>query len=95
MNIPKKFKLGGFTWTVVMRKRLKGKYGDCDLKNLRIHILDSLAPEMKEQTFCHELTHAIWFAMGKDQETHNEEAIDGFAMFLHQYFNTAEYETAV
>lgn len=89
--IPKTFTLGGIKWKVVQRKRLKGVYGLCDLKKQQIQILEGQAPEMKMWTFYHELTHAILFAMGKDQEVHNEEFIDGFATFLSQFMATAEF----
>lgn len=90
MFIPSEFTLGGLTWKVVMRKRLKGVYGLCDLKKQKIFILDTLPIELKEQTFCHELTHAIQYAMGMHEESHNETYTDAFAMFLHQYLNTAK-----
>ena len=84
MLIPNEFQLGGLKWKVVRRKRLPGKYGDCNLRKQEIQILDSLTQEVKEQTFCHEAIHAILFAMGKDQEKHEEEYVDAFAMYLHQ-----------
>lgn len=90
MHIPNEFQLGGLKWKVVRRKRLPGKYGDCNLAKQEIQILDSLAQEVKEQTFCHELVHAIKFAMGIDQEQHVEQEVDAFAMYLHQYMNTAK-----
>ena len=90
MIIPTQFSLGGFTWKVVRRKRLKGKYGDCNLAKREIQILDTIDDELKEQTFLHELTHAIYFAMGVNQDDHNEQHIDAFAMYLHQYMKTAK-----
>lgn len=88
MDIPNEFTLGGLKWKVVRRKRLKDKYGDCDLQNQTIRILDTLPQELKEQTFCHELVHAIKYAMGKTD--HNEEDTDIFATFLHQYLTSAK-----
>ena len=90
MLIPSSFELGGFKWKVVRRKRLKDKYGDCNLAKLEIQILDTLEQELKEQTFLHELTHAIQFAMGIEQANHNEQFTDAFAMYLHQYMKTAK-----
>lgn len=90
MQIPSEFQLGGLTWKVRRMKRLPGRYGDCNLGKKTIQILDTLDEDLKEQTFCHELTHAIYFAMGKNQEDHPEEFIDGFAMFLHQFLTTAK-----
>lgn len=90
--IPSSFELGGFTWTVVRVKRLKGKYGDCDISKCKIRILDTLPEQVKEQTFCHELQHAMEMAMGKHSDDHDEEDIDKRAVFLHQYLKTAKYE---
>ena len=90
MNIPASFKLGGLTWKVVWRKRLKGKYGECVLEKQIIHILEGLPPELTEQTFLHELCHAIHYAMGKNE--HDEEFIDAFATMLHQALTSMQYE---
>lgn len=90
MIIPSEFQLGGMTWKVVKRKRLKGRYGECDLKKLQIQILDTIPQELKEQTFCHELVHAIKIAMGSNTDDHNEQEIDAFATYLHQYLTSAK-----
>lgn len=42
--------------------------------------------QMTQQTFFHELVHAILFAMGKT--AHDEEFTDIFGAFLHQYDKT-------
>jgi hypothetical protein len=76
----------------VKRRRLKGRYGDCDLARSQIQLLSSVDPVIQAQTFCHELGHAISFAMGIDAENHNEQNIDAWATFLHQFMTTAEYE---
>jgi hypothetical protein len=39
-----------------------------------------------EQTFSHELVHAIMFAMGHTQ--HDEVFVDAFGALLHQYERT-------
>jgi hypothetical protein len=91
MKIPTSFKLGGLTWKVVLRKRLPGKYGECDLAKTTIYVRNNISQELMEQTFCHELAHAIQFAMGILQENHNEQEIDAFATFLHQFLTSAEY----
>lgn len=90
MNIPTQFQLGGFTWTVKRVKRLKDKYGDCSLDKQTMRILDTVSPQLKEQTFCHELVHAIKFSMG--EQDHDEVHTDAFATLLHQFLTTAKYE---
>lgn len=92
MKIPTSFELGGIVWKVRMMKRLKGRYGDCNLKNQTIQILSTAPQQIQEWTFCHELGHAIKFAQGIDQEQHVEQDIDAFATFLHQFMNTAVYK---
>jgi len=42
--------------------------------------------QMTQQTFYHELVHAIMFAMGKTN--HDEEYTDAFGSLLHQYERT-------
>lgn len=44
---------------------------------------------VKEQTYLHEVVHAILFTMG-DAGPHDEKFVDGFASLLHQYINTAK-----
>ena len=92
MNIPTEFYLGGIKWTVKRVKRLKGAYGDCNTTTATIRIRDDgqTDPLLIEQTFCHELTHAIQIAMGKPGDEHDEKFTDAFATFLHQYLNTAK-----
>ncbi len=92
MEIPSSFVLGGLTWKVRFVKRLPGKYGDCDLAKQVITIKSTISKELQEQTFCHELVHAILFARGILQENHDEQETDAFATFLHQFFTTAQYD---
>lgn len=75
---------------LVKKFQEKDLCGDCDIKTKTIRVLATLDEEVKEQTFCHELVHAIKFSMGKEEANHNEEDTDGFAMYLHQYLNTAK-----
>jgi hypothetical protein len=71
-------------------KRLKGKWGDTNILKQEIRILDTLPQEVKEQTFCHELMHAIEIALGHNPDDHDEIAVDARAMYLHQYLNSAK-----
>ncbi len=90
MRIPKQFDLGGTHWTVEQTTPLMGAMGATFPGEAKVQILSTLDKQIKEQTFCHELTHAILFAMGKPSTEHDEVFIDGFATFLHQFFKTAK-----
>ena len=89
MRIPKSFELGGTTWTVTQVKNLDN-LGVCQRDVNTILIRENAPRSIKEQTFCHELTHAIKFTLGEDN--HDEQKVDVFATFLHQFLNTARYK---
>lgn len=48
-----------------------------------ISLRKELTKQTKEQTFCHELVHAIKFTMG--QTEHSEQEVDAFGYLLHQF----------
>ena len=83
MKIPKQFNLGAITWTVEEKDPLMGSMGATYVGQGKVELLKSMPPQIKKQTYCHELVHCIMFAMGKP--THDEEFVDAFATFLHQY----------
>lgn len=82
MKIPKKFTLGAVEWSVE-EQPLFENMGRCALTKATIFLDNSLATNVKKQTFCHELVHAFLFAMGIME--HDERLVDGMAVFLHQY----------
>ena len=88
MRIPRQFQLGGTTWEVVQSVPIPNAMGACFTSDAQILIQKDLKKQSKEQTFCHEIVHAILFAMGKT--THDEEFVDGFGTLLHQYLNSAK-----
>lgn len=90
MKIPKQFELGAITWKVVQQDNLLGAYGATYSGKGIIELVSDLPKQIKEQTYCHELVHAILFSMGKQQADHDEQFVDGFATFLHQALNTAK-----
>jgi len=65
-------------------------YGRTILEKLTIEIQEDLPRDLKEQTFMHELLHAICYAQGKTTDLHNEQEIDSCSMFLHQFLKTAK-----
>lgn len=93
MKIPKSFQLGGTTWSVEHTGHIPDALGETHMARAKILLNDSggFCKDQREQTFCHELVHAILFAMGKGQTApHDEEFVDVFGTFLHQYLKTAK-----
>lgn len=86
MKIPNQFQLGGIVWKVRQLDILPGLMGQCDMQKAEIHLLKTLPKQVKEQTFLHELIHALLFATGKTE--HDEVVVDGLAVFLHQFLNS-------
>ena len=49
-----------------------------------------ISESKKKQIFLHELTHAILFAMGKDELNDDESFVNTFSSFLLEAINTME-----
>ena len=92
MNIPATFQLLGRTWTVTQdSQETKHKHlmGECQNNRNTIKLTKGLEGEdfpqdEVEQTFFHELTHAVLFTMGKNKLNEDEKFVDVFAGLLHQ-----------
>lgn len=89
-RIPSQFDLGGITWTVEQLETIPGCMGLTDPTKFKVLLLKELGPQAKFQTFLHELAHCIMFAMGKTNEQHDEQFVDGFATFFFQYLKSAK-----
>ena len=86
MKIPKKFQLGGTTWTVeYVTEEQEKEWGRCYFKESRIVLKNTLKGDALEATFLHELVHAMYYHQGKN--SHNEKDVDTLAHLLHQYLN--------
>lgn len=95
MKIPKRVKIGGFWWTIKLDKNVafEGQvYGSTHFPSQTI-FLDPRLPQQKlEQTFIHELLHAINWQYGVAKildkpDGHNdleEIAVAGISMGLYQ-----------
>jgi Zn-dependent peptidase ImmA (M78 family) len=81
------FNLAGSKWHVNYLCHME-EMGKCDPERQVIHIRMDMNKQTTEQTFYHELVHAILFTMGK--LNHDEEFVDTFGAFLHQYQITKE-----
>ncbi len=87
MIIPNSFTLAGMKWKVKYEE-IAGEHGRTDLTKYVITIHPKYPQPIMEQTFCHELVHAIKFTMG-DSGPHDEKEVDAFGYLLHQYLVTA------
>lgn len=76
------FNLAGSKWVVTYLPHME-ELGKCDPEKQTIFIRMDMNKQTTEQTFYHELVHAIMFTMGK--LNHDEEFVDTFGAFLHQY----------
>lgn len=96
MGIPKKFKVGGVDY-IVKQVEHCGNYdnfgfcrpqGIIEIANQAggYEVLDS----KKRQTFLHEITHAILFAMGKEELNEDESFMNTFSSFLNEAISTME-----
>ena len=95
-NIPKKLKVGGVDY-IVKQVEHCGNYdyfGFCRPQGI-IEIANQaggyeVSESKKKQTFLHELTHAILFAMGKEELNDDESFVNTFSSFLLEAINTME-----
>lgn len=93
-RIPKRFHLMGHTITVKLIPRTRWKAGkNCvgyfDPASLTIAVCSSIAPTAQEQTFWHEVTHALFFALNSDLYE-DEQLVDQLGGLLHQVISSME-----
>ena len=96
INIPKKFRVGGVDYIV---KQVEHCGTNDDFGFWRPQGIIEIANQAggyevsdskKRQTFLHELTHAILFAMGKEKLNEDESFVNIFSSFLNEAINTME-----
>ena len=83
MKIPSSFTLGAVIWKVVVIEHSPDNQGHTDSRTATILIEKNPNKRVMEQTFMHELNHAIKFSTGKTE--HDEGVNDAEAVFWHQY----------
>lgn len=95
-KIPKKFKVGGVDY-IVKQVEHCGDYdnfGFCRPQGI-IEIANQaggykVPDSKKNQTFLHELTHAILFTMRKDELNDDESFVNTFSSLLNEAISTME-----
>jgi hypothetical protein len=87
--IPKRFELGGRTWTVELTANCPGEddktYGLCEPVECRIYIKAGMSQDATQHTFYHELCHALCFTLGWDKLNDDEGKIDALGSLLYQF----------
>ena len=67
MKIPKKLKIGGFTWNVKLESSTtseQGLFGATHFPSQTIYIQPDITPQKQEHTLIHEVLHAIFWQNG-------------------------------
>lgn len=95
MKIPKKISIGGQEIEIKFFPNLEGTLGKCCLANGLIRIaetFDGLAqsPTSIENTYWHEVIHAILDTMGETELSGNEKFVCTFAGFLTECIHSME-----
>ena len=90
MKLPEEIKVCGINYKVELVEFIdvageRNYQGMCHFDQTKIEILSSLSVQRKEQTFIHELTHAIFYEAGYDEQ--DEDMINRVGIALHQVLN--------
>lgn len=92
--IPRKFSLMGVTYKVkvvpVKDWPDDETIGFCNLEEHVVSIFGGMSDVEKQQTFCHELVHAILDRMGEHDLNGNEKFVDVFGSLLHQAWSSCK-----
>lgn len=93
-RIPKSFKVMGHTITVRRIPKSRWKAGkNCvgyfDPASLTIAVCSGIAPSAQEQTFWHEVTHCVFFALNSPNYE-DEELVDQIGSLLHQIVSSMD-----
>ena len=94
MKIPKSFKLLGREFKIEYSTTLNhdaGRVGELDFKRgiITLHEPNGFSDKSYiEQTFCHELVHALFYSIAEDELAQNEKVVDALGGVLHQALET-------
>ena len=93
-KIPKQFDLGGYTYRVTQKDGLSkgGAHGQTFYDLGEIWLDAGLKPEdLKAITFYHELFHAMFSTLGKDELKSDESLVDSMGNLMWQFHKSAQY----
>lgn len=92
--VPRSFKLLNRNYKVTRPKAIivdgEELNGYCESDVATIRIEKGLDKELADETFLHEMTHAILFALGYDELSYDEKFVGSFSAALHQVLKTAK-----
>jgi len=93
MKIPRFFKL--FNHTIVVNEdenlhKDRDYWGLCQYRKGQILLDKNISKALKEQTFCHELTHMILDHM-RSELSEDENFVHTFSELIYQALETMEY----
>ena len=94
LRIPKQFDLGGYTFNVYQKDGLSkgGAHGQTHYDLGEIWMDSSLKPEdLKAVTFYHELFHAMFNTLGKEELKNDESLVDSMGNLMWQFHKSAKY----
>ncbi|WP_321388972.1 hypothetical protein [uncultured Enterococcus sp.] len=80
-------KVGGVAYTIVEKPFIevdgsRDYIGHCSFENTEIAVLEDLSQERKSDVIVHELTHAIFYEAGYEEQ--DEDMINRIGKILHQ-----------
>jgi hypothetical protein len=92
-KLPRKIKVGDKWYSVEIAETLnrRGHIGEIDYDAQRIRIVTKRYPLMQE-TFWHELTHAILEGMGEHRLNNNEPFVEEFSSRLYRAIKSARFQ---
>lgn len=93
-KIPKQFDLAGATFKVLIKEGISkaGAHGLTHYDAAEVWIDKDLKPEdLKAITFYHELFHAMFNTLGKDDLKNDESLVDALGNLMWQFHKSARY----
>ena len=67
-------------------------FGQVNYKEAEIIINKDLSYEMRKETICHEMVHAILVHLGYDEQSQDETFVQGLANAIYQGFEIKEID---
>ena len=90
LHLSHKVEICGIPYLVVEKEDVfdatAAHYGQVDFLNCVITINKNMAPELKNQTVCHEMVHAILTNLGYSEQSDDEQFVQALASAINQSF---------